>query len=59
MADWLKKLLSFFAGCSPFAMVLPSDFYSHDFLLIYTIDNYLKLLPTNCLLFRLIVCGGL
>ena len=36
MADWLKKLLSFFAGCSPFAMVLPSDFYSHDFLLLIT-----------------------
>lgn len=33
MADRLKKLLSFFAGCSPFAMVLPSDFYSHGYLL--------------------------
>ena len=59
MADWLKKLLSFFAGCSPFAMVLPSDFYSHDILLFITIGRYLEQLPTNCLLFRLVVCRGL
>ena len=25
----------------------------------YEVDHYLKLIPTNCLLFRLVVCGGL
>ena len=57
--DRLKKLLSFFTGCSAFAMVLPSDFYSHDFLLINIIGRYVMLIPTKFLLFGLVVCGGL
>lgn len=57
--DRLKKLLSFFAGCSAFAMVLPSDFYSHGYLLCIILVHDLKLFPTKFLLFGLVICGGL